>query len=265
MKSQSEAVGSWGKWQRVSSYELRGGRIVPCEGAEVEDYQPWSGFRKGLSSTPPYQSLIDLGAGLRTLPSKEFELAPESEEALLEFARNWGALGLRQGEKVAKGESAQEVALAARTFYQAFDLLERGEDKAGRALLDEHLQGVAPVYATLASGKTVEVRTAPSLLGCFALMAISDLDHESKKLFRCDRPGCGRLMAGAHHLAVHCSTVCRNFVQNQGRKKRAIEERAKEAGWEKLGSARMPREKRSSSVPKRSAPAPRRRKGRKRA
>lgn len=219
MGKSKEGAGEWSRWQRASRYEIRAaGRIVPV--VPLEEYDPWEGFRARLGSTPPYQALLDLAAGMRLMPGKEWRLAPETIEAILDWSARWGALGLEpRGSNPEKGESVEDFVAVAGEFYQALDLIEQGDREEGAELLNKHLAGVAPALVIDEDGKLKQAWAGPTLLGSFALMALADIDHPKKKLFRC--PRCQRLTAGAHALARYCDLTCRNAVQKRNfRRKR---------------------------------------------
>ena len=88
-------------WWRFSRYELRDGYIRPAPDATLEEYAPWDQHRSGRDARmkkqqPPYQELVGVLHDFRyALDSSGTHVPePKAEEALLDWCRRYGLLGL---------------------------------------------------------------------------------------------------------------------------------------------------------------------------
>ena len=91
-----------GRWWRADRYEVRGGYVLPVEGAQFVPYRPWEAYRDAIKNAPqvqedkepiptPHGDLLDLALrwGTQTIVSEE------SAIPLIEnWCCRWGLLGI---------------------------------------------------------------------------------------------------------------------------------------------------------------------------
>lgn len=89
-----------GRWWRFDRYELRDQRIVPAEGAQLSQYDPWEAYRESASrraaGASPYDSLLELvGAVSYVVDPGSRRISPsvETESAILKWCAEHGLLG----------------------------------------------------------------------------------------------------------------------------------------------------------------------------
>lgn len=83
-----------GKWWRYSSYEIRDRRICPCEGAELQSYEP-RGWIENKDWERPYLGLFNLAH--KYAPAKRKYTAEETaslENAIVSWCNQFGLLGI---------------------------------------------------------------------------------------------------------------------------------------------------------------------------
>jgi hypothetical protein len=86
-----------GKWWRFSKYEVRGGYILPSDGARLTRTDPWQNYgakRVGRhAGQAPYQSLISIVQRFPPL-GPDGELPRKSADELAEWCSTYGLLGV---------------------------------------------------------------------------------------------------------------------------------------------------------------------------
>lgn len=73
-----------GKWFRWSEYCFVAGQVLPCDNAELIEYDPWEPFRRNAGKyrtvAQPYIALVDLAADLERARREGIEPTPFNEE-----------------------------------------------------------------------------------------------------------------------------------------------------------------------------------------
>jgi len=123
-------------------------------------------------------------------------------------------------------EPVDEFLLTAQVFHEALAELIRenhlSEKSKGRLFdskhsLNDFLFSACPTVELSEKEGLHQQWTSPSLIGCYAFMALQDLTAPRRRQFWC--PNCGGLVLGGHPKAEYCSDRCRNTAKM--RRKRA--------------------------------------------
>jgi len=97
-----EVRGNWNRWSR---YDLMNGVVVPADGAELQEYDPWEAFRANVGKyrtvEQPYTALLELHRHLKNTESENVRFSRRSrgpqndaDHLILEWCNRHGLLGL---------------------------------------------------------------------------------------------------------------------------------------------------------------------------